>query len=114
MARNDSIWNSVGSWAFLIGVVIAVILGIFGVLNSTWVVVLVIIGLIVGLLNIADAESEPFLLSGIALIIASAFGQTVVASIPIFLRILQSLLLIFVPATIIVALRNSFVLARRY
>ncbi len=112
MARNDTIWDTVGSWSFLIGVIIAIILGIFGILNPTWVTVLVIIGLIIGLLNVADTESEPFLLSGIALIIASALGQTVVSTIPIFLRILQALLLIFVPATIIVALRNVFSLAR--
>jgi uncharacterized membrane protein len=102
----------VGSWAFLIGVIIAIILGIFGILNSTWVTVLVIIGLVVGLLNVGDSESEPFLLSGIALIIASSLGQAAVSSVPVLLRILQSLLLIFVPATIIVALRNVFSLAR--
>jgi hypothetical protein len=112
MARNDRWGDTIGRWAFLVGVAIAVILGIFGTMTATWITVLVIIGLIVGLLNIADEEVEPFLLSGIALIIASALGQVTVMTVPILARILQSLLLIFVPATIIVALKNVFSMAR--
>ncbi|MFA4960487.1 MAG: hypothetical protein WC548_02380 [Candidatus Pacearchaeota archaeon] len=112
MARYNSLGDTIGKWAFLIGVIIAVILGLFGVISSAWVTVLVIIGLIVGLLNIANEEVEPFLLSGIALVIAGALGQAAVSAVPIFARILHSLLLIFVPATIIVALKNVFTLAR--
>ena len=112
MARNSELGDTVGRWAFLVGVVIAVILGAFGIINATWITVLVIIGLIVGLLNVASAESEAFLFAGLALIIASALGQVSVSAVPIFLRILQGLLIIFVPATIIVALKHIFTIAR--
>lgn len=101
-----------GSWAFLIGVVLALILGLFGVMNMTWIYVLVFIGLIVGLLNIADEEVHPFLWSGIALIIASALGQGVMQQIGILNNILDALLAIFVPATIIVAIKNVFAMAK--
>ncbi len=104
--------SMLGSWAFLIGVVLALILGLFGVMNSTWVYVLIFIGLIVGLLNIADEEVQPFLWSGIALIIASALGQGVVQQIGVLNNVLDSLLAIFVPATIIVAIKNVFSMAK--
>ena len=110
MAKNKG--NFLGSWAFLIGVLLAVVLGIAGIMNPTWVYILVVIGLIVGLLNVADAESKPFLLSGIALLIASALGQEVTSRIGVLNNILDALLAIFVPATIIVAIKNVFSLAK--
>ena len=111
MSRQNK-GNLVGSWAFLIGVLLAVILGLLGTLNTTWVIVLVAIGLIVGLLNIADEETSPFLMSGLALIIAAAFGAGVMRDVPRLNDVLQALLTVFVPATIVVAIRNVFTLAR--
>jgi hypothetical protein len=115
-------FNLIGSWAFLAGVVIAVIAGIIFGLNPTsnllngenqvLTITLVIIGLVVGLLNVTNKESTAFLLSGISLIIASVFGAGITSSIPAISFILSFLLLIFVPATIIVAIRNVFSLAK--
>ena len=105
--------NLIGGWAFLIGVVIAVILGAMGSVTGTFLTVLVVIGLIVGFLNVADDEATPFLMSGIALIVASAFGGSSLSSIAIAEQILDALMAIFVPATIIVAVKNVFSLARR-
>ncbi|MBI2045139.1 hypothetical protein HYT23_03710 [Candidatus Pacearchaeota archaeon] len=104
--------NLLGSWAFLIGVILAVVLGIAGIMNATWIYILVVLGLIVGLLNVADAEARPFLLSGIALLLASALGQEVTSRIRVLNSILDALLAIFVPATIIVAIKNVFSLAK--
>ena len=113
MAKSKS-GNIIGSWAFLIGVILAIVLGA-GLLqsNNTWAIVLVIIGLIIGLLNIADEEAGPFLISGAVLIIASSLGQQALSAIPVLDGILSALLAIFVPATIIVAIRNVFGLAKR-
>ena len=111
MAKKQS--NMWGSWAFLIGVILAIVFGLTGVMNSTLMIILIIIGLLVGLLNIGGDEVQPFLMSGVVLIIASAFGQQVVSTIPLLERILSALLLVFVPATIIVALKNVFSMARR-
>ena len=113
MAKKQSM-NMIGSWSFLIGLVIAVLIPLFGIaLNNTLVMVLIVIGLIIGLLNIADEEVTPFLLSGTALVIVSAFGVDVVRSVPVFQNILTALLTLFVPATIIVAVKNVFSLAKR-
>lgn len=110
--KHDS--NMLGSWAFLIGVVLAVLLGIFGgALTATWLMVLVIIGLVVGFLNITEREVHPFLMSGIVLILAASLGGSLMQSIPYVGEILDALMAIFVPATIIVAIKNVFSLARK-
>ncbi len=107
--------NIIGGWAFLAGLIIAIIvgLGFAGGLTTNWLYTLVVIGLIVGLLNIADEEVNPFLMSGAVLIIASSLGQSVTSSVPILNSVLQSLLAIFVPATVIVAIKNVLRLASR-
>ena len=105
--------NKLGRWAFLIGVILAVVLGIFGPLSSTWVGLLVLIGLIVGLLNITESETNSFLMSGLALIIASVFGQSVLQQVSVLNNILDALLAVFVPSTIIVSIRHVFTLAKR-
>lgn len=105
--------STIGRWSFLIGVLLAIVLGFLGrQTEQTWVFVLVIIGLIVGLLNITEAEASPFLMSGAVLIIASALGQSVMDVSNILSGILQALLAIFVPATIIVSIRHVFNLAK--
>ncbi|MEK6926341.1 MAG: hypothetical protein AABW50_03625 [Nanoarchaeota archaeon] len=111
MAKKQS--NMWGSWAFLIGVILAVVFGLAGVMTSTLMIILVIIGLLVGLLNIGDEEVQPFLMSGAVLIIAAAFGQQAVGAISFLENILSALLIVFVPATIIVALKNVFSMARK-
>jgi len=111
MSKKSS--NFIGSWAFLIGVILAIVLGLLGAITPTITIILVVIGLVVGLLNVGDEEVHPFLISGAVLIIASAFGQQVVSNVSALERILEALLVIFVPATIIVALKNVFSLARK-
>jgi len=113
MAKN--LGDVVGSWAFLIGVVLAVVLGLFGPVTGAIATILVVIGLIVGLLNVADKEASAFLMSGAVLIIASAFGSSssITGTIGFLGNILNALLLIFIPATIIVAVKNVFTLAKR-
>ena len=105
--------NFVGGWAFLIGVILAFVLGFLGGANQNWTYVLFVIGLIVGFLNIADRESESFLMAGVVLVIVSAFGQGVLGVIPALSRIFDFLMTIFIPATVVVAIRHAFGLARR-
>lgn len=104
--------NVLGGWAFLIGVILAVILSFIGKIDSTWTWILVITGLIVGLLNVADKEVDAFLMSGTVLIIASALSGGVIHNVGILSNILDSLLLIFVPAVIVVAIKHVFSLAK--
>ena len=104
--------STIGRWAFLIGVILAIVLGAFGAISNNWLMAFVIIGLVVGLLNIAEEEVSAFLMSGAVLIIASALGQSVMSTSSLLNGILQALLAIFVPATIIVAIKNAWGLAK--
>ncbi len=108
--------NTLGAWAFLIGVIVAVVFAFIPI--AAWVYwVLLIIGIVIGLLNIADVEAQPFLIAGAILVIVAYFGGGVFAAeklgVDFISNILNNLLLLFVPATIIVALKSVFSLARR-
>lgn len=111
MARKE---NRLGSWAFLIGLVIAVIVGFGfgGNLNQGMVLTLFVIGLIVGLLNVADEEATPFLMSGVVLVIVASLSKDVLSTVAFIGSVLDALLILFVPATVIVAVKNVFQLAK--
>jgi len=111
MVKKRSPGFRVGRWAFLVGVVLAVVFAFIGQMSIEVVSFLSIIGIIVGLVNVKDEEIRAFLLSGVVLIIASAFGYTAFGIFEIIERIFNGLLVIFVPATIVVAIRNVFVIA---
>jgi hypothetical protein len=106
--------NIIGAWAFLIGIVLALVVGLLSDIGSDPIIlgILVGLGIIVGLLNISGKETKAFLISGIVLIIASAFGAGVMSAIPKAVDILGSLMTIFIPATIVVSIKNVFIMAK--
>ena len=115
--------NLIGAWAFFIGVILAIALGLFQkylAANTSNVpyAILVVLGIIIGLVNVGDKDSNMFLLAGVSLVIVSYMGSNAliyVSTIP-FLgslnAILTALLVMFVPATIIVALKTVFSIAK--
>jgi hypothetical protein len=110
-------WGTLGSWSFLVGLILAVILGLGygGAYQSTMLWVIFALGIVVGLLNIAGAEVGAFLTSGTILVLVSFLGVQVGvfdAVAPVLGNILRGILTLFVPATIIVALKAVFVMAR--
>lgn len=113
-----SLGHLIGSLAFLVGVFLAIVAGILSEYgradlgNSAMTITLVCIGLIVGLFNVTHKESNTFMISGAVLIIASIFGMGTLSTVPTIAPILTALLQIFVPATILVAIRNVFSIAR--
>jgi len=106
--------RSLGGWAFLIGVLIAILAGIFvSELSASIAGVLVVIGIIVGLFNVTGKESHSFLLATVALVIVSSLGgQVISSSIAILGNILRALLVLIVPATIVVSIREAFSVAK--
>lgn len=109
--------NLLGAWAFLIGVILAIIIGLFdaqlGSETASFIkILLVIIGIIVGLLNVGSKDATVFLFAGISLVIVSNMGQSSLQVIPSIGEIFSALLTIFVPATVIVALKAVFAVGR--
>ena len=94
-------------------VILAALVGAFsGGLTQGTAITLVVLGLLVGLFNINDKETTPFLFAAVSLVIVSAFGSQALAVVPVLSRILDALMILFVPATIIVALKAVFGIAR--
>lgn len=118
MAKNVSKLEKVGSWAFILGVVIALLIGIFsfGEFHSTLVFLLIMMGLIVGLLNVGSHETNTFLLATVSLVIVTYFGGDVLGKTLIIGKYLSStlsaLMTFVIPATIIVALKAIYDLAQ--
>jgi hypothetical protein len=121
--------NSIGAWSFLIGVVLAVIIGIstklipipaLAAYSSAIYGILVILGLIVGFsINITEKNSQTFLIAGAILVVVSKFGMESVSGSLIgigigeaVVSIFGALLVLFVPATIIVAIKTVFGIAK--
>ena len=83
----------------------------------TWAVFL--LGIVIGLLNITSSEASAFLTSGTVLVLVSYLGADVLGSaagagfgVNLLVSVLNSVLVLFVPATIVVAVRAVFGLAR--
>lgn len=120
--------NSVGAWAFLVGVVLAIIIGLSTTLISIPALttyskqiyaILVILGIVVGFLNVTGRDSQTFLISGTVLVIVSRFGMDSVQGSLIGIgvgdaasSVFGALLALFAPATIIVALKTVFSIAK--
>lgn len=122
--------NSVGAWLFFVGVVLAVVVGFstpsFLSLDSIVryskqiYAILVIIGIAVGaILKMEEKDSKTFMTAGAVLVIVSKFGMESVTGSLIGIGIgdtvistFSALLALFVPTTIVVAVRTVFGLSR--
>jgi ABC-type multidrug transport system permease subunit len=121
--------NEVGAWSFLVGVVLAFVIGLATVLipipalvkfSSAIYGILVLLGLIIGYFSIPNGkESQTFMIAGAVLVIVSKFGMDSVTGSLIGIGIgdavasvFGALLVLFVPATIVVALKTVFSVAK--
>ena len=106
--------NLLGAWAFLIGVVLAVLVGLLGIeLSGATAMIFVILGLIVGLLNIGSTETKEFLMAAVILVIVGALSKTTLDVIPLVGGIMDAVVMLFVPATVVVALKSVLSVAKR-
>lgn len=117
--------NSFGAWAFLVGVIFAVAIGVISVFIPTSTItaysphiygILVLMGLIIGIsINVEGKDSQTFLIAGAIIVIVSQFGKESVYGNLIGIGLINrvptifgAFLALFVPATIIVALKTLF------
>lgn len=72
----------IGPWAFILGLVIAVIAGFLPAnMASTALLVLAILGVAVGFLNISDKELNLFLLAGIGFVLSASSLSPVITGL---------------------------------
>lgn len=108
--------EKLGSWAFIIGVLVAIIAGLIPDIITADVAALglVILGVIVGLVNVTRKETNTFLLASIALLLASAAGLNILPLLGnAVVAILQNIAALIAPAAIIVALKAVWDTAKR-
>lgn len=114
--------NLVIARAFVAGVVIAVLLGLFGThevlapYKGTLVSLLVLAGLVVGFFNISKEETHSFLVATVSLVIVSGLGATALGKIDLIgaylIAVFDTLLAFIVPAVIVVALKAVYGIAK--
>ena len=106
--------KKLGNYSFTIGVIIAIVLGLVSLGTATpWLAsLLVVLGLVVGFINVTGKETREFLLVGVVLIIAAAMGGAgntlggVEVIGPYLQGIFSQVLAFVVPATVVVALKD--------
>jgi len=118
-----------GEWAFLIGIALAVVVGIFSSfigaeLLPIVVAVLVLLGLVVGFMNIKEKEITAFLIATIALLSVAYSWQPLTALFSAYLGapggvlvnaingFMSALVAFIAPAAFIVALKQVYNLAQ--
>ena len=103
-----------GAWAFLIGVILAIIFGFVPAAAAgawlTWL--MIIIGIIVGILILSVKHIQVFLLASLFVVLVAAFSG-LVFNMAIFVpQMLGNMIAVFVPVTIFAALKSVFSLAK--
>ena len=112
--------NKIGQYSFIVGIIIAVVLGLSlpALADATpWLVsLLIVLGLVVGFLNVAGKQTKEFLVVGLVLVLLSYVGAgTTLGGIlyvgPYLQGIFQGILAFIIPAIVVVALKEVWRLA---
>ena len=114
--------NLMGAWAFSIGIVLAIAVGLFAgsYINPIILSILGILGIIVGIF-VSEKDVQTFLLASVSLVIVSymgisglVLGAAVTGIIigKILSSVMQTLLALFVPATIVVVIKTVFSISK--
>ena len=118
--------NIFGAYAFLVGVVLALSIGILATIYDLQnalpmiLTILGVIGVIVGFF-VAEKDVQTFLLASVSLVLVSYMGISGLVLgaaisglglVKMLSSVLQTLLALFVPATIVVAIKTVFSISR--
>ena len=115
--KKTNVLSMVGFWAFIVGLILALVVGIMAgigiapaALMTVIIIILVLLGLIIGFLNITASEIILFLVATIALIVVgNAFTPLVALKIGVVVDIIGSILsligVLMAPAAIIAAIK---------
>lgn len=105
----------IGTYAFLLGVLIAILTGLVSGLLDAGILtaLLVILGLAVGFLNVSQKEVVPFLVAALALGLGAQAKFSALPVIGTYIDAIMANIIIFVaPAAVIVGLKAIYDLGR--
>ncbi len=103
--------QTLGKWAFIIGIILAVIAAF--VTQVPWIYwILAVLGLIVGFLNITVEETKGFLLAAIGLILSATAVQGIPLIGQMVTRVMGNIVAFIAAALLVVALKALFETAK--
>ena len=103
--------QKLGKWAFIVGIVLAVILAV--VTDVTWMYwLLAVLGLVVGFMNVTAEETKGFLIAAIALMLSATSVQAIPLVGRIVTEIMANIVAFIAPAVLVVALKSLFETAK--
>jgi hypothetical protein len=113
--------QKIGPWTFVLGLVAAIILGLFpkaiGGLSAN-LAILGILGIIVGVINVTDKEIDRYVLANIGFLIAAATFESLLRALSLgdvsiaLISITQNLVFFVAPGLAVVCLREIFEVAK--
>jgi len=101
-----------GKWAFILGLVLAVVAGILFEAEEWVFWVLAVLGVIVGLINVTRADTQGFLLAAIGFLLSATALNLVPIVGETLSQVLEYVAAFVAGATIVVALKALFETAR--
>ncbi len=115
---SSKIWSKVGVWSYIAGLVIALLVAIFSGIGGLagWAVwTLVILGVIVGLLNIGDDEVLMYLVASVAFVVSASALQGVFAAIGGLTMVetfMNAIIVFTAPGALVVAFKALYQVAK--
>lgn len=108
--------GKIGPYAFIAGVLITIIASLIAIDVMILTSALVVLGIIIGLLNVSEKETSPFLMASVSLVIVSYMTGAGFSSVPVIgvqlQMILQNVMTLVTPAVIIVAIKQIYNVAK--
>lgn len=110
--------GEIGKWSFIAGILLAILVGALGTMLSDYVssiaMLLVLLGVVVGFLNITTKKVYDFLVAAIALLLAGAAGLDTLPMVGAYLGPIVAYIAYFVaPAAVIVSLKAIYEIGRK-
>jgi len=103
--------STVGKWAFILGIILAVLVGFVAVPYTA--LILMVLGLIVGFLNVEGNETDKYLIAAIALLVFGIGGVQAMATLGItvydWIQSIMSNFIAFVGASALVVAIKAIV-----
>ena len=103
--------EAIGRYAFIVGLVISVIAG-FVSIGATGLAALVVLGLIVGFLNVTGTEVQKFLMGTIALMLVGSVLGVVLNALPYVPGILSAFTSFVAGAALLVSLKEVYTITK--
>lgn len=108
--------ETIGRYAFIGGLVISVVAGLLTLVNitigTTGIVALVVLGVIVGFLNVTGDEVQKFLMGTIALILVGMAIGGALSTLPMVSGIISAFTSFVAGAALIVALKEVYTITK--